>query len=192
MDPADTLTCTQSRGAMASLLDWLSKIPETDPLLEARTKTQELLDRADLSYSDAHEHILTTTRNFGNKNYFLTAKEMEEDQRNAELDSIYFHISAYSRISASRSIKPDQSPARSRSTSKPDRQHYRDRSRHNRKPDRQHYSDRKKSTSSSRRYHSAASNSRGSNHEATQRTHIEAGQDKAHYKKRTLSCESYT
>ena len=124
MDSTDTLTCTQSWGAMASLLDWLSKIPETDSLLEARSKTQELLNRADLSYSDAHEHILTTTRNFGNKNYFLTAKEMEEDQRNAELDSIYFHISAYLRISASRNTKSDQQPARSRSRSKPVRQHH--------------------------------------------------------------------
>ena len=40
MDSTDTLTCTQSWGAMASLLDWLSKIPETDSLLEARSKTQ--------------------------------------------------------------------------------------------------------------------------------------------------------
>ena len=83
--------------AIASLLDWISKLPDSQPLQAARDKAQYLIQNPYLSYDTAHEHILKTTRDLGTKNYFLIAQEMEDDQRKVELDSIYFHISTYTK-----------------------------------------------------------------------------------------------
>ena len=94
---AEILTCTQSRGAIASLLDWLSKQPESEAQQTAKRKAEDLIQNPYLTYDAAHALIFKTTRDLGSKTYFIEAKEMEDDQRMVELDSIFFHISTYTR-----------------------------------------------------------------------------------------------
>ena len=101
----EALTCAQSRGAIASLLDWLSKQEDSDLLQIARDKAEDLVQNPYLAYSTAHDLILKTTRDLGPKDYYVVAQEMEDEHRATELDSIFFHISTYTRI-----LTPSKSP----------------------------------------------------------------------------------
>ena len=92
---AEILTCTQSRGAIASLLDWLSKQPESEAQQTAKRKAEDLIQNPYLTYDAAHALIFKTTRDLGSKTYFIRGQRngrRPKDGRTGQHLLPYIHL----------------------------------------------------------------------------------------------------